>query len=179
MRLHFKGRLLKLLTKDTRLPNGHRITLEIVEHPGAVVIVPFLDSNRIIFLRQFRPVVGRTLCELPAGTLNEGEGLLRCAKRELAEETGYKARRFLRLGKIFPVPGYSTETMTIFKAQGLSSPAVTSPQRRKAEGYPLKKDPDEILKVCTLSRAQIQSLFQRGLLHDAKTICALVFCGIL
>ena len=162
----FKGKLLKLTTQKKRLPNGHIAQLEIVQHPGAVLIVPFLDSNRLVLIRQFRPVLGLYLYELPAGTLNPNEKLLSCAHRELIEETGYSARKMIRVGKIFPVPGYSTEVITIFKAEGLS------PQ-------PLRpKDPDEVISVRVFSRTEIKKIFRNGRINDAKTICALSFCGI-
>ena len=117
----FKGGLLKLVTEKKHLPNGHITNVEIIQHPGAVLIVPFLGIDRIILLRQFRPVLNAYLYELPAGTLNSNESLLQCARRELIEETGYSAQKWLKVGKIFPVPGYSTEIITIFKAQSLQS----------------------------------------------------------
>ncbi len=179
MKLHFKGRLLKIITQKRRLPNGYLASLEIVEHPGAVLIVPFWDSDRLVILRQFRPVVGCTLYEFPAGTLKPDEPPLVCARRELLEETGYTARKLIKLGKIFPVPGYSTEIITILKAEGLRVFRKTSFQGENHPRDSEQKDPDEILKACILSRAQIRRLFRGGRLQDAKTICALGFCGII
>lgn len=79
----FKGRLLNVLTQKVRLPNGYRVDLEVIRHPGAALIVPFLDKDRIIILRQLRPVIDSYIYELPAGTLNKGESLLSCAMREI------------------------------------------------------------------------------------------------
>ena len=115
----FKGKLIRVLTTTRRLPNGRKAQLDIVKHPGAVLIVPFLDRDRLILIHQFRPVLNTYLYELPAGTLNPGERPLACAGRELMEETGYRAGKLTKIGKIFPVPGYSTEVITIFKAEKL------------------------------------------------------------
>lgn len=97
-RLHIKR-------KKTVLPNGHRIEIELVDHPGAVVIIPFLSRDKIILLRQFRPVIKKYLYELPARTKERSESALRCARREIIEETGYAPRRLTRLGFIYSVPG--------------------------------------------------------------------------
>ena len=169
----FKGKLLKVLTQKRRLPDGRLTTLDIIDHPGAVLIVPFLDQKRLIFIRQYRSAIQRFIYELPAGTLNPRESLTKCAHRELAEETGYRAGKMSVLGNIFPVPGYSTEVITIFKAQGLS------PLDSDKGKVDVIKDPDEVIRVRVLSRVQIQKIFRSGRLNDAKTICALGFCGFL
>lgn len=160
----FKGKLLTVEIKETRLPNGHSVNLEIVKHPGAVLLIPVLTKNKIIFLKQFRPVVQSYIYELPAGTLEGHESLIRCARREIAEETGYSARKFTRLGSIFPVPGYSTEKITIFKAEGLR------------KGKRLCQD-DEIIHAFVVTREKVRQLFKSGKIVDAKTICALAMCG--
>jgi len=76
---------LNIKKRKTKLPNGHTITLELVEHPGAVLIVPFLTTTKVILLRQFRPVINAYIFELPAGTLEKGEQPLACARREIIE----------------------------------------------------------------------------------------------
>ena len=150
--------LYRVVTK--RLPNGKVVRLQLIEHPGAVLIVPFLTKDKILILRQYRPAIGQTLYELPAGTLEPGERNQTCAHRELIEETGFRARTLKRLGKIYPVPGYSTEIIHIFQAQKLT-PAF-------APG-----DADEIIEPRVMSRGEIRRLFLRGQIVDAKTICAL------
>ena len=160
----FKGKLISCVKQRRRLPNGNVVNLEIIKHPGATLIVPFLNKNTIIFIRQFRPVINSYLYELPAGTLDKGETPARCARREIIEETGYAAGKMTLLGKIFPVPGYSTEIITIFKAEKL--------EKRKKD-----TQADEIIRVCVLSRPRVKKLFKKGLIKDAKTICALAFCG--
>src|SRR3990167_3555163 len=94
----FKGRLLKIFVKRMRLPNGYMATFEIVKHPGAALIVPFLNKDKIIMLRQLRPVINSYIYELPAGTLGKRESPLSCARREIVEETGYSAKRFTLVG---------------------------------------------------------------------------------
>jgi ADP-ribose pyrophosphatase len=160
----FKGRLLKLAVKKVRLPNGYIATYETVQHPGAALIVPILGKDKIIMLSQLRPVISRYIYELPAGTLDKNEKPLACAKREIIEETGFAAKKFTYLGKIFPVPGYSTECITIYKAEGL----------RKVEHIAEK---DEVIKSMIFTRSAIRKLFKSGKITDAKTIAALALAG--
>jgi ADP-ribose pyrophosphatase len=160
----FSGRLLKVSTRRVRLPNGFLAYLEVVDHIGAALIVPLLSRDKLIMIRQYRPVINSYLYELPAGTLNKGESHLACARREIIEETGFFAGKFRCLGEIFPVPGYSTEKIVIFKAQGL----------RKCEVIPER---DEVIQVKIFTRSQVRSLFKRKKIKDAKTIAALAMVG--
>lgn len=153
-----------MYAKSARLPNNHKVSLEIVRHPGAALIVPFLDKDKIIILKQFRPVVKSFLYELPAGTCSEGETFLSCAKREIVEETGYSAKRFSLLGKIYPVPGYSTEVIYIFKAQDLIKKACSH-------------EHDEFIQPLIMNKAKVRKFFKSGKIVDAKTISALALCG--
>ncbi len=166
MQIKFKGKLLRLSVERRRLPNGRTARIELIHHPGAVLIVPFLADDRVILLKQYRPSVKRTLYEAPAGTLNPGERPNACARRELIEETGFRADQWQRLGKIVPVPGYSTEIIHLFRAQGLA-PAYA------------EKDPDEIIHPMVCSVSEIRRLFRAGKIIDAKTICGLAHCGCL
>jgi len=160
----FKGKLLKLFVKKIRLPNGYLATFEIIKHPGAALVVPFLSKDRLIMLRQLRPVIRSYIYELPAGTIDKGETSLECARREIVEETGYSAKKMKLLGSIYPVPGYSTEKITIYKADGLL------PKYRHAEK-------DEIIELKILTKGAVRRLFKSGKIVDAKTIAALAFCG--
>lgn len=164
MKSVFKGKLLKVFVKKVRLPNGYLATFEIIRHPGAALIVPMLSKDKLIMLRQLRPVIGSYIYELPAGTIDEGESPLECARREIVEETGYSAKKMERLGSIYPVPGYSTEKIVIYKAEGLKS------RHRHAEK-------DEVIRLKVLTRSAIRRLFKSGRIVDAKTIAALAFCG--
>ncbi|MDD5255666.1 MAG: NUDIX hydrolase [Candidatus Omnitrophica bacterium] len=162
----YNGKLIHLEVDTLRLPNGFAIELELIRHPGAALIVPFISAGRIIMLRQFRAAVNSYLYELPAGTLNKGESALSCAKREIVEETGYRARTFTRVGEIYPVPGYSTERIVVFKAQNLSS----------CPGVPEK---DEVIERHPMPVAEARKLFRQRKIKDAKTICALALCGLI
>jgi ADP-ribose pyrophosphatase len=164
MKTVYDGKLLKVFVKKVRLPHGYVATYEMIRHPGASLIVPFLSDDQIIMLRQLRPVVGAYIYELPAGTLDKNESPLSCAKREIIEETGYTAGRFKLIGKIFPVPGYSTERIFIYRADGL----------KRVEH---QKEEDEVIETHILPKAQVKRLFKSGNIVDAKTIAALAFCG--
>jgi ADP-ribose pyrophosphatase len=164
--MKIKGKKLTYIRERRRLPNGVVTNLEMIEHPGAALIVPFLSKDKVIFLRQYRAVLRRYLYELPAGTLSRRETPLACARRELPEEAGYAAGCFTYLGKIHPVPGYSTEVIHIFKAEKLA------PQKAQ-------KDFDEIIRAVVLSRRQIRQLFNQHKIVDAKTICALAMARII
>ena len=162
----FKKKNIFLVKEDQVLPNGYRVIKEIVVHPGAVLIVPMLDAHRVLMLRQYRSSIKKYLYEFPAGTINPGEKILPCAKRELMEETGYAGKVFRKMGEIYPVPGYSTELIYIYRAEDLRPQAVA-------------KDPDEIIDVHQLTLAEVRDLFRKGKIVDAKTICALAFCRLL
>ena len=160
----FRGRLFKVTTKRTRLPNGRVAHIEFVEHPGAVLIIPLLARNRLILLKQYRPVIGSFLYELPAGTLEKGESPAACARRELIEETGHAAGKLTRLQTIFPVPGYSTERIVIYKAEVLRASTGAA-------------EADEVIYARAFDKTAIRTLFRSGKITDAKTICALALCG--
>ena len=162
----FTGKNMVLIARRQHLPNGNWKKVEMIAHPGAVCIVPFLDSRRLVFMRQYRPAVKSYLYELPAGTLDAKEDYLTCGRRELREETGYTAKQWTRVGKIYPLPAYSDEEIVIYKAKNL----------RLAE---TERDEDEIIEVRPMSLAQVKKLFAQGKIIDAKTICALTFCRIL
>jgi len=162
--MKIKGRKFTFCRTRRRLPNGVTAGLDYIEHPGAALIIPFLGRDRLIMLRQYRAVLGRYLYELPAGTLESGERPLACAKREIVEETGYAARRFKRLGLIYPVPGYSDEIIYIYQAGGLT--------RRSAA-----MDADEIITSRIFSRRDVSRMFRAGKIRDAKTICGLTLAG--
>ncbi len=162
----YKGRIIKVERQKKLLPGGIVADIDVVMHPGAVLVVPFLERNKVILLRQFRPIIGKYLYEFPAGTLEKKETPLECAKREIVEEAGYRAGRVERIGQIYPVPGYSTEKIFIFKAQDLKK--AFAPQ-----------DKDEIIKPIIFTHSKIRALFKRGCIVDAKTIVALAICGLI
>jgi ADP-ribose pyrophosphatase len=161
-RYTYSGRLLKLRVAKVRLADGFETTREIVEHPGAVAIIPLLDSGKIVVTRQYRIATSRYLIEIPAGTLEPGERPLSCATRELMEETGYTARRIRKLFSCYLAPGYSTEKIHFYLATGLA--------RTKA-----KPAEDERISVRTTTIAEGLRAIKQGRIQDAKTICGLYY----
>jgi len=155
---------LNIKKRSAQLPNGHTARLELVEHPGAVLIVPFLTRDTVILLRQFRPVINAYIFELPAGTLEKGEQPLACARREIIEETGYSAKKLTRLGIIYPVPGYSTEKITMYKAENLTERGMAC-------------EADEVIETLVVTKKKVRGFFAAGKIIDAKTICAFAHCG--
>jgi len=160
----YAGRFLTVEKRRAVLPGGRSVQVECVRHPGAVLIVPFLSPQRIILLRQYRPVIEDWLYELPAGTIEPGEKPVSCARREIIEETGFRASSLRRLGRIYPVPGYSTEIITMFVAERLTPVGMAC-------------EDDEVIEPLVFTRRAVRDLLQRGCLIDAKTICALALCG--
>lgn len=160
----YKGKLLDVYQQKQTLPNGIVANLEIIKHPGAALIVPFLSVNKVVMVKQYRPVFGQYIYELPAGKLEGNEKPHICARREVIEETGYRASKITRIGEIYPVPGYSTEKIIFYKAEGLTQ-------------VPRNLDHDEIMDVCIMTKKEVKELFKKGMLVDAKTICAFAMCG--
>ena len=157
----YRGRVIRLVNRDLVLPNGRRTTFSIVEHPGAVAIVPVHANGDVVLLRQFRPTIGEEIYEIPAGTIEKGEAPLATAKREIIEETGFKARQWTKIAEFFTAPGFCTELMHVYVARGLS-PA-------SAEG-----DADEVLRPVRMSIDQALKLVRTKKIRDAKSIAGLM-----
>ena len=160
-----RGRFLHAFRDTVRLPNQNLATREYVVHPGAVMVIPMLDTPeglRLVMERQFRYPVGQVMTEFPAGKLDAGEDPWLCAQRELLEETGYTARQWARAGVLHPVIAYSTEVIEIWFARDLSLGER-------------QLDTDEFLDVFTASPAELMAACQQGLLTDAKTLTGLLW----
>jgi ADP-ribose pyrophosphatase len=160
-----RGRFLHAFRDTVRLPNHNLATREYVVHPGAVMVIPMLDTPdglRLVMERQFRYPVGQVMTEFPAGKLDPGEDPWLCAQRELFEETGYTARQWARAGVLHPVIAYSTEVIEIWFAKDLSLGER-------------QLDTDEFLDVFTASPAELMAACQQGLLTDAKTLTGLLW----
>lgn len=160
-----RGRFLHAFRDTVRLPNQNLATREYVVHPGAVMVIPMLDTPeglRLVMERQFRYPVGQVMTEFPAGKLDPGEDPWLCAQRELLEETGYTARQWARAGVLHPVIAYSTEVIEIWFATDLSLGER-------------QLDTDEFLDVFTASPAELMAACQQGLLTDAKTLTGLLW----
>jgi ADP-ribose pyrophosphatase len=115
-----KGRKIQVALDTYTAPDGQTITRDVVIHPGAVAILPLLDADHVVLLRNERFIIGETLWEVPAGTLEPGEPPDEAAPRELAEETGYTAARWRKLAAFFPSPGVISERTHLYLAEGLT-----------------------------------------------------------
>jgi ADP-ribose pyrophosphatase len=155
-----KGRVFELYTENITLPNGFTMDMEIIRHPGAAAIVAVMDDQSILLLKQYRHAVGGFIWEIPAGTLDPDEDEMTCARRELAEETGYQARQMEKLGVITPLPAYSDERIHIYLASGLT---------RAAQNL----DADELLSVHPVGLQDALAMIADGRIQDAKTIAGL------
>lgn len=155
-----KGRTFSFVKESVTLQNGVTVELEIVRHPGAAAVVPFVDDETILLLKQYRHAVGGFIWEIPAGTLGPDEEALDCARRELAEETGFAAKGWEKLGEITPIPGYSDERIHLFRATRLM-PAEQNLDR------------DEVLDVHQKPLKTVLDMIACGDIQDAKTICAI------
>lgn len=156
----YRGALLDVRRDRARLPDGGEAVREYIVHPGAVLVVPVLDDGRLLVVRQFRYPHDRTFIEFPAGKLDAGESALETGVRELAEEAGYEAIQWTRLGVVHPVISYSTETIWFCLAEGLSHVGA-------------QLDEGEFLELMTRSEAELYAALDEGRLSDAKTIAAL------
>jgi ADP-ribose pyrophosphatase len=159
-RLIHDGRIVKLSTQRVLLPNGALTDLEVIEHPGASTILPFLDPGQVLLIRQHRHCTGGDILEVPAGTLQPGETPEDCARREIEEETGYRAGRLEPLGWIWTTPGFTTEKIFLFAAHDLE------PGR-------LSTDADEVIVVERMSFRDALESAVKGEITDAKTIATL------
>jgi len=158
----YKGHFLDVRRDEVRLPDGSLAAREYIVHPGAVMIVPLLDDGRLVVERQFRYPMGRVMLEFPAGKLDAGEPPLTCAIRELAEETGYRAREWARAGILHNAIAYSDEGIEVWFARGL-----------ELGGRSL--DAGEFLDVETTTLAALEAQAASGELTDAKTLIGLLW----
>jgi ADP-ribose pyrophosphatase len=158
----YEGRVLNLRVDDVLYDNGHRGIVEVAEHHGGVAIVAQPSERTIVLVRQFRPAIGRSMWEVPAGKLEDGEEPLDCATRELIEETGYRARRLRRVWSFFTAPGFCTERLHLFIAEGLT-PGPQSPEE------------DESIEVRTFDVDEAWQMVVTDELPDAKTQIALAW----
>ncbi len=156
----FTGRILSLAVDRVIEPGGVDAVRELVRHPGSVVVLPHLPDGRVVLVRQFRYAARKALWELVAGSLEPGESPTRAARRELLEETGYRARSFRRLFSFYPSPGFLNERMHLFEARGLT--------RSKAQ-----PESDERIRMGRFTIAQLRRRMAAGQFEDAKTLIGL------
>lgn len=151
------GPIFDLVSARLQLSSGRRQELLIVEHPGAVAIVAWLEDGRVLLVRQYRHAARRHLIEVPAGRIEPGETPLAAARRELEEETGMRAREWRELTTFLPAPGFCSERITLFEARELE-PGLADP------------DEDEELELLRLLPSEV---LQRT--PDGKTLLALLW----
>jgi len=158
----YQGKIINLRHDKVKLPDDRETIREIVEHPGAVAILALTEKKEIVMIRQFRKPADEVLWELPAGTLEEGENLVSCARRELEEETGYYPRKIKKLITFFSTPGFCNEKLTLFLAEDLE-------KKNKNE------DADEFIEVELIKPNEALRLVKENVIKDAKTIIGILY----
>lgn len=156
----YRGRLLQVRRDVVRLPGGAQAEREYIEHPGAVMVVPLRDNGTLVMERQYRYPVRREMIELPAGKIDPGEAPLESAKRELLEETGYRAEEWRHVATTHSVVGYSDERIEIFIARGLTQHGASL-------------DDGENVEVFELALPTALDWVRDGRITDAKTMIGL------
>jgi len=163
----FTGRIVKVDIDSVRLPNGETAELEMIRHPGASAVVPFLsdptgDDPQILLIRQFRHAANGFIYEIPAGKLDDGEAPEHCAARELREETGCTAAKLEHLCTFYTTPGFTDEKIHAYMATGLTQ-GETRHQR------------DEVMTVETVTLSRALELIRTGELNDAKSALSILY----
>jgi ADP-ribose pyrophosphatase len=161
-KLIYKGKFTELFCDEVKLPNGNLATREYIKHPGAAAVLPFIDKENIILIKQYRYAIGEVTYEIPAGKIDAGETPLECITRELQEETGYKAKKFELLLFFYPIVALSNELLHIFSAFDLK------------EGS-LNPDEDEFVEKEIVSFKNALEMIKGGRIKDSKTIIALLY----
>jgi ADP-ribose pyrophosphatase len=157
----FEGKLIAVRVDTVGLPSGRTATREIVEHPGAVGILPW-DGERLALVRQWRHATGAIMLEIPAGTLEPGEAPRATAERELGEECGLAADHWVDGPSFFTAPGFCTERLTLFLATGLREARVDAPE-------------DEELELSWLPLADAVAAVEDGRIVDAKSVAGILW----
>lgn len=160
----YDGKIMTVLKDDVEISTGKKSFREVVRHSGGVVIFALKDENTVLAVKQFRYPLGKTIIELPAGKLEKGEAPDFAAKRELEEETGYRADKWISLGYINTTPGFCDEKLFLYKAENLTFVGE----------HP---DDGEVLKCFEIPKSELINKIISGEINDAKTICA-VFRGL-
>ena len=156
-----KTRRFSIVERTISRPDGQTASVEFVQHAGSVAILPLLDDGRVCLIRSRRLTVDETLIEVPAGTREPNESPLETARRELTEETGYRAARFDELATYYPSPGVLSEQMWLFVARGLT-PGEHA------------REPNEEIDNLVVSWKEALAMIDRGEIRDGKTLTALL-----
>jgi ADP-ribose pyrophosphatase len=163
-KVSFEGPVFRVVTDEVREPSGRALRRDVVRHPGSVVVLAVDDSKNkrdplILLERQYRHAAAQYLYEVPAGSLDPGEDPLAGAKRELLEETGYKAKQWSKLIRFYASPGFLGEWMQIYLAEGLT-PGDAEPED------------DEQIELFAVPLSELLRQIDAGRIHDGKTIAA-------
>jgi ADP-ribose pyrophosphatase len=160
----FEGRICALRVDTVRLEDGRTATREIIEHDPVVAMVPVEADGTVVLIRQFRLATGGVMLEIPAGIVDPGEDAVTAAQRELREETGLRATKLTQMAEFFASPGFLTELMTIFLAEGL-------------EPAPLDADEDEDIVIRRVSLDEAVRLVEDGQIKDAKSVAGILLAA--
>ena len=160
----FRGPVFAVRTDRLRLPDGHEAQVDVVEHAGSVGIVACPNPGEVLLVRQYRHAVGQTLWEIPAGSIDAGEDPIAAALRELAEETGYRAKRAREIARLYPTPGYCSELLHLVLVEQLTPGAQSL-------------DEDERIEVCAMPTVRLHDMAASGEITDAKTLLAFLWLG--
>ena len=152
---------LKMSQEQVKLPNGRTVELDIVRHPGASAVVPFVSVDEILLIRQYRHAAGGSILEVPAGKLDPGDTPESCAARELEEEAGRSAGRLEKLASILTTPGFTDEVIHLFAAFDL-------------DPVPTRHEHDEVIELVPMRLDHALELVWKGTLRDAKSALALI-----
>lgn len=157
----YRGKIFSLAVDRVTLPSGHTVAMEIVRHPGSVVLLPMPAPGRLILIRQYRYVIDRFIWELPAGSLKPGEDPRLGAIRECEEEIGLVPGHLEELGDFYPTPGFCDEWMKFYRCTELGAPAPDSTAR---------PDNDEVIEPATFDLADVRRMIRAGEIVDMKTV---------
>lgn len=157
----YQGKIVRFHVDQIQLPDGRESTRAVVDHPGAVCVLPMTPEREVILVKQYRYAIGEVLLEAPAGTCHPGEPPAETAYRELIEETGYEAQSWDFLGEAWSAPGFCSERMHFYIARDLV-----------ARGQ--QPDPDENIEVVRLPFDTCLQKVAAGEIHDAKTMVILL-----
>lgn len=157
----YEGKVITVERDDVEISTGRKSFREVARHPGGVVILALKDSETILLVKQFRYPIMTADLELPAGKLERGEDPDLAAKRELEEETGYRAKNWSSLGYIYTTPGFCDEKLYLYKAENL-------------EFVGEHPDEGEIIKALEISKTELMQKIKSGEINDAKTICTVL-----
>jgi ADP-ribose pyrophosphatase len=158
----YAGKVFQLQRDTVIEPGGLRVERDIIVHPGSVVVLPIFEDGRVLLIRQYRHSVGEFLWELVAGRKEPHETPAVGARRELLEETGYTAKHLRKLVRVIPTPGFVNEWMWIYAAEKLVKGAA-------------QPEEDEKITPRIFTLKQVDSMIERGSLHDAKSIVGLMY----